>query len=134
MEHQGGAKLLNYGRLLRCTFVLRCRELVDPATPLAEQAEALAMLLDAEGPAVEDADFTRLREVAVTLAAPREWARRVGAAGVGLTIAGHNLALWTPYGGLDPEVDANPRFPVRAWEFASQPLPRTVTTRLEVTF
>ncbi|HYJ78344.1 MAG TPA: TonB-dependent receptor plug domain-containing protein, partial [Longimicrobiaceae bacterium] len=134
VEHQGGAKLMNLARLVRCGVILRCRELVDPATPLAEQAEAVALLLDADGPAVESADFTRLREVAVTIAAPRAWASRLGAAGVELTIAGRNLATWTPYGGLDPEVDTNPRFLLRAWEYASQPLPRTVTTRLEVAF
>jgi hypothetical protein len=83
---------------------------------------------------VEEADFVKLREVAVTLSAPAAWSRVIGAAGVDLTVAGRNLLTWTPYSGIDPEVNSFSRSSFEVGDFASQPLPRTVTTRVEVRF
>ncbi|HEX8691064.1 MAG TPA: TonB-dependent receptor [Longimicrobium sp.] len=135
LEHQGGARLWNAARQLRCASLLTCREAVEASAPLEDQAAVVAGLLGVNGPFVEDADFVKLREVALTLSAPPAWTRRIGAAGVELTVAGRNLATWTPYSGLDPEVNAYVfAAPTAVVDLGSPPLPRTVTTRVEVRF
>jgi hypothetical protein len=52
---------------------------------------------------MRNASFWRLREVSATFTGPADWARRVNASAVSLTVAGRNLHTWTTYPGLDPE-------------------------------
>lgn len=54
---------------------------------------------------IEDADFVRLREVGLTYNLSRDLAQRVGASSLAINLSGRNLALWTKYGGTDPEVN-----------------------------
>jgi len=58
---------------------------------------------------VQKADFLRLREVSATLTVPASWAAYIRAQGATITVAGQNLALWTKYGGVDPEVISSTR-------------------------
>lgn len=53
---------------------------------------------------IQDGSFLRLREVAATLDLPRTWVARVGASAASVTLAGRNVALWSRYGGVDPEI------------------------------
>ena len=55
------------------------------------------------GPYIEDASFTRLREVSATIDLPAALTRNMRVTGASLTIAGRNLGLWTDFRG-DPEV------------------------------
>ncbi len=55
------------------------------------------------GPYIEDASFTRIRELSATIDLPVQLARSVRASAASLTIAGRNLRLWTKFRG-DPEV------------------------------
>ena len=55
------------------------------------------------GPYIEDASFTRLREVSATIDLPVALVRNMRVTGASLTIAGRNLGLWTDFRG-DPEV------------------------------
>ncbi len=59
-------------------------------------------------PYVQDASFTRLREVSLTVSLARRLVSRMGASSGEITLAGRNLALWTKYEGADPEVQRNP--------------------------
>jgi len=61
---------------------------------------------DVVGDYVQDGTFLRVRELAATLELPRVWAARIGASVASLTLAGRNVALWSRYGGIDPEVPA----------------------------
>jgi TonB-linked SusC/RagA family outer membrane protein len=54
---------------------------------------------------LEKADFTKLRDLSLTILVPDRWAARAGAQSANIVLAGHNLALWTDYSGLDPEVN-----------------------------
>jgi TonB-dependent starch-binding outer membrane protein SusC len=36
---------------------------------------------------------------------PSDWVRRFGASSATFTVAGRNLALWSDYSGMDPEVN-----------------------------
>lgn len=132
LEHQGGASRLNGTEELRCGFYSVCRGAVDPSAPLGEQARAAGIGLGVS--AVEEATFTRLREATVTVAIPERWARRFGGRGVELTVAGRNLLAPTGYSGLDPETSGQGSSPFRFEEYFTQPLARTVTTRLDLAF
>ena len=85
-------------------------------------------------PWIEDADFARLRSVAARFELPGSWAGRLGATGGSFTIVGENLALFTKYTGLDPEVNfAGGSESARA-EFFTLPLAKRVVARLSITF
>jgi TonB-linked SusC/RagA family outer membrane protein len=92
---------------------------------------------------VEKADFWKLRTVAVTYELPASFVSRF-ASRASVTLAGSNLALWTDYDGLDPEVED---FQDRAEggiydgatdygrrEYYNLPSPRTYLLSFRVTF
>jgi hypothetical protein len=83
---------------------------------------------------VEDGTFTKLREVAATVTAPRSWANRVRADAVTFTFAGRNLATWTDYKGFDPEVNSTPGSNFGTSDFLTQPPLRIWTARLSLAF
>jgi TonB-dependent SusC/RagA subfamily outer membrane receptor len=49
----------------------------------------------------QDASFLKLREVSTTYSVPERW--RMGLSSASFTLAGRELATWTPFRGLDPE-------------------------------
>jgi hypothetical protein len=53
---------------------------------------------------IQESGFTRLREVSVEYVLPDAWLARVGAASGSISLGGRNLATWTDYPGLDPEI------------------------------
>ena len=54
----------------------------------------------------ENGKFLRFREVSLTYNVPAHWAQqKLGVRYLSLTAAGRNLALWTPYTGIDPEIN-----------------------------
>ena len=53
----------------------------------------------------ENGKFLRFRELSLTYNVPSRWAERLGLRYLSLTGAGRNLALWTPYTGIDPEIN-----------------------------
>ena len=79
----------------------------------------------------EKADFLRWREVGITYTAPASFAQKLGFSNLAFNLTGRNVALFTGYSGIDPEMNAvstrgsdlNSRFldSVDAW---SLPLPR----------
>lgn len=136
LDHRGGHVHANHTEWLRCRNVGVCRGLHDPAASHFEQARALAAT---EHPAatlagyVENAAFWALREVSVEFTVPRDLVRRAGLSDATLTLAGRNLATWSGYGGIDPEVSwAAGSF--AAVERFTMPVPRSWTARLAVAF
>jgi hypothetical protein len=103
LDYRGGFVVANYTGQIRCMQGY-CRSVWDPDSPLREQARAVAP--SGAGQWYEDGDFLKLREAGVTLFAPAEWAARVGADRLSLTVTGRNLATWTHYTGTDPEVNS----------------------------
>jgi TonB-linked SusC/RagA family outer membrane protein len=73
VDHKGGHQLFNYTHANRCSVsVSNCAELYDPKTPLATQAALVALRQYGTAAGfVENADFTKLREVSVTLGVPQ---------------------------------------------------------------
>ena len=85
-------------------------------------------------PWIEDADFARLRSVSARFELPQRWLARMGASRGSFTLVGQNLALFTSYTGLDPEVSfAGGSQSLRA-EFFTLPLAKRVTGQLSFSF
>ncbi|HET7274577.1 MAG TPA: TonB-dependent receptor, partial [Longimicrobiaceae bacterium] len=87
----------------RCQIFLTCLANVYPedADPkLLAQLQTSGTLRDF---AIQDASFTRLREVSLTYDVPTDLAGRMGARALSVNVAARNIHIWTDYGGLDPE-------------------------------
>jgi hypothetical protein len=51
----------------------------------------------------ERGDFVRFRELGITYTAPSWLATKVGVENLSFNLTGRNIALWSPYSGIDPE-------------------------------
>jgi TonB-linked SusC/RagA family outer membrane protein len=90
---------------------------------------------------IEDADFVRWRELALTYTMPGTMAGRFGAKSLALNLTARNLAIWTKYSGTDPETNLLGRqtsgglndlaMGIDAFGF---PLPRRFTASVRVGF
>jgi TonB-linked SusC/RagA family outer membrane protein len=135
LDHKGGFYNYNATEDFRCGTFTNCAALYVPGTPLRKQAAALADLIDGTVAGyIEKADFVKLREVAVTLMAPAEWARRARTRELSLTFSGRNLHTWTRYSGFDPEVLSSTTGNFSQSDFLTQPPVRYFTVRLNANF
>jgi hypothetical protein len=117
----------------RCNFG-NCQAAYDKNASFADQAANLGQLMNTDAGYVEDGTFTKLREVAATVTAPRSWANRLLTESVTLTLAARNLATWTDYKGFDPEVNSQPGSNFGTSDFLTQPPLRIMTARLAIGF
>ncbi|HEX7118091.1 MAG TPA: SusC/RagA family TonB-linked outer membrane protein [Longimicrobiales bacterium] len=134
-DYRGGFELIDFTGGWRCALSLSCADAYDANAPLEKQA-AIAALAEYGTWAgfVEDADFVKFRELSVTLNVPQEFARRIGSDGLSLTLAGRNLATWTGYSGLDPEVSFQGQANFTSGEFFTLPPTRAFTLRVDANF
>ena len=134
LDYRAGHHLYNLTGDFRCRSNL-CPEMTDPATPLQQQADAVAAVFLGQPFAyIEKADFVKLREVALTFFAPTAWAARFGGTSLSLTLAGRNLFTWTDYSGFDPEVNQNAQVNFTTSDFLTSPPIQLFTARLNLTF
>ena len=134
LDYRGGFLQENATEEFRCA-IGTCRGVVDPDAPLEEQARGFAAALGMTNAGmIEKADFVKLREVSLTASAPSSLAQRFGVTRLALTLAGRNLATWTDYTGLDPEVNSAGQDNFNQFDFLSQPQVRYYTARIDVTF
>ncbi len=133
-DHRGGFQLFNDTRFFRCSVQQNCRDIHDPTAPLRDQANARAALQGSIAGYVEDASFTKLRELSFTLLAPRGWAAALRASAINLTVSGRNLKTWTDYSGSDPEVNTFGTESYLTVDFLTQPPVRYWTTRLTFSY
>jgi TonB-linked SusC/RagA family outer membrane protein len=133
-EHQGGHTLWAGNEEWQCVFLV-CRALNDPSTPLDRQARGIGTFAYFTWWGyLEDASFTKLRELSLTILAPERLARRWGLDGLSLTLSGRNLKTWTGFTGLDPEANFAGQNNFTTAEFQSQPPVRHWTARVNVNF
>ncbi len=85
-------------------------------------------------PWIEDADFARLRSLSARIEIPASVLRILRADRGSFTVVGENLALFTGYSGLDPEVNYVGGGQRRRAEFLTLPLARRVLSRVTLTF
>src|SRR5207253_5080780 len=104
-DHKGKYKLFNNTRRFRCSFG-NCKEAYVKTTPLADQAANIGIFLGTDAGYIEDATFTKLRELAFSLKAPDSWVRAFGGHNMLLTVAGRNLHTLTKVTGFDPVINS----------------------------
>jgi TonB-linked SusC/RagA family outer membrane protein len=136
IDHRGGQKLYNLTGYYRNAVFLNGAQVQTPnASNLAQQAAAYAAANEGVFTGFfEDASFTKLREVAVSLTMPQSVAARLGAGAATLTLAGRNLHTWTKYSGIDPELNAGAQSNFTAADFLTTPQVRYLTARLALSF
>lgn len=132
LDYRHGNRAVDLTGSFRCSIV-HCRETQDPTAPLDLQAAAVASRLSNFSPTgfISDASFMRLREIAIRWTLPRAGSRYLGT-DADLTVAGRNLATWTNYRGLDPEISYQPPDILPRQEFLTMPIPREVIVRLDL--
>ena len=132
-DHKGKYKLFNNTRRFRCSFG-NCQEAYDPKAPLADQAASIGISLGTDAGYIEDATFTKLRELAFSMKAPDSWVSAFGGHNMELTVAGRNLHTWTKYTGFDPEINSTPGANFGTSDFLTLPPTRNWTVRLTTNF
>jgi len=135
LDGRYGNKQLNFTEEFRCLPPRNnCRALNDKTASLADQAAAAANIKNTSAGYVEDGGFTKLRELSVAYSAPDAWARKFGATALTISIAGRNLATWTSYKGVDPELNEAGQNNFTTADFLTQAPVRYFIGRVTVTF
>lgn len=136
LDYRAGQTLFNQTANFRCQ-VARCRGRMDPSASLASQADALAA---AQLPLsyFEDADYLKLRELAVAYDLPAGIVSGFGARGATIVVGARNLVTWTRYSGPDPEAGSYGRHaygsPTIVGDFATVPVPASWLLRVRVLY
>lgn len=134
LDGRFGNKLDNSTEAFRCGFGI-CRGRRDPSASLSDQAAAVAnVFYGLETGFYQDGGFVKLREVSLTYAAPASLASRIGASSLSFTVTGRNLATWTKYKGVDPELNDAGQSNFNTADFLTQPPVRYFIARVNVTF
>ncbi len=117
VDYRGGFRLSNTASVFEVAEAPQSdRASNDRTAPLWQQARDIAEQAIfannfANGPPpagfYEDATYVRFRELSLTYALPRRVIRALRVQHVSLTGAVRNLALWTRYTGVDPEVTSS---------------------------
>jgi hypothetical protein len=129
--------MLKFNNTLRhqCQGGNSCRGRMDPTAPLALQAANIAATPNGIFTGMfEDGSFTRFREVAVSYQLPQGWAKGLRAQRMNVILTGRNLAVWTPFTGLDPETTQSNTDTRGNEEFFSTPPMRQWTVRLNLNY
>jgi TonB-linked SusC/RagA family outer membrane protein len=102
IDFKGGYKKLDGNRRVRCHIFIECRENFFPK----EFSPAIVGAITSRNyvsDLINDASYTKLREISISYNLPGSFASRLGAARASVSIAGRNLHTWTNYQGLEPE-------------------------------
>lgn len=137
VDFKSGHHVLNTTSRFRCTSRVNAEERVSRDAPLDLQARCAAALKPGAQATqfgyIEDASYTRLREIALTWRVPEGLTARVpGLRNSSVTVAGRNLALWSDYTGVDPETTSS--VGETQDEFQTTPPLRTFTVRFNLGF
>lgn len=111
LVYRGGWLQTNFSELNKCN-IGGCRARNDPDASLREQAAYIAFTKPGLTYAgyQEDGTFTRWSEASVSYNVHDHFLRAIGIGvrDATITVSARNLAIWTGYSGLDPEVTQNP--------------------------
>jgi TonB-dependent Receptor Plug Domain len=129
LDYRSGDVMDNRTTAERCFS--ECQALYDPSTSLRDQAEAI-LAPGSTRTVVQDASYTKLREISLRIQTPASWARALGGSRLSVSLAGRNVATWTDYSGLDPETTSLPWIPLANEDDAAAPLPRRFLLRIDL--
>jgi TonB-linked SusC/RagA family outer membrane protein len=82
---------------------------------------------------IQPADFLKLRDVSFSYDLPVAWAKRYMER-ASVSVSGHNLKVWTKYGGADPEVNFNGVSTFNRNDSWTVPMTRRYSASLTVNF
>jgi TonB-linked SusC/RagA family outer membrane protein len=134
VDFKTGFKKFDNNLRARCQVFRLCLENVEPEKydpRVLAQMQTGGTLVDF---VINDADFVRLREVALSVDLPEMWVRRAGGRSASINVAMRNLHTWTDYTGLDPEVMFLGGSIAFQFEQDQIPHPRQFVTTLNVNF
>ena len=102
VDFKRGYSKLDGNRRVRCHLFNLCRENYFPKefSPVTVGTITSGAYL---GDLVNDASYTKLREISLNYNLPAPFASRFGASRAAINLAGRNLHTWTNYSGLEPE-------------------------------
>ena len=158
LDYQGGHYLFNYKEYHRCALVSdgpNCARLNQPGLAGTARLDTLRAVYGISGTPtivtspmtqtqyVEKADYVKLRDLSLTYNLPVSIARRARMSSASIVLSGRNLALWSGYSGLDPEVNGYSNNQLRGSGNAAQfvrvdayswPMIRRYTFQLNATY
>jgi len=118
LDHQGGHKVFNLQERNRCQVANdNCARVMDLAMRIPQgtastdsiKFKELQVYRSATGISpewIQNGSFWKLREVSLSLDAPQRYAAKARAQSMSIVLSGRNLAVWSPYEGVDPEVNS----------------------------
>jgi TonB-linked SusC/RagA family outer membrane protein len=132
LDYKGGHYLYNYKEFARCNVIsqLNCERINNPANANHPDRP----LWQTQANYIERADFVKLRDLSLTYLVPSTWARQLRTNEASITLAGHNLALWTDYTGMDPEVNGYGNRSFARADVYPVPMLRRVSMSLNLSF
>lgn len=135
-DYRGGYSKLDGNQRVRCNLFALCEinyfpERFDPV--LVAEAQGGTAFTDQ---LIQDASFTRFRELSATYTLPISVARAMRASRASITVAGRNLGLWTNFPGIEPEASFNSggRGGFGQWEQNVLPQLRQFVTTVNLNF
>ena len=156
LDRKSGHKVRNFTDFFRETQLVRSDNRLDPdKLPLEERlcrfgnpnagspafvTEGLVSpsvsktVNDVQECYIQDASFWRLRELSATYTLASSLAGRLGMKAASITLAGQNLAIWTPYEGFDPEVVSAAAAQFNRDDFLTVPPSRRFVIRVQLTY
>jgi hypothetical protein len=117
-DHQGGHKVFNLQERNRCQAANdNCARVMDLAMRIPQGTASadslgwkeLQVYRSTAGISpewIENGSFWKLRELSLSLDAPERFAAKARAQSASLVLSGRNLAVWSDYSGVDPEVNS----------------------------
>lgn len=83
---------------------------------------------------VEDGSFLRLKTINLDYALPVKWTKQIGFTGLSIYLSAQNVATWTNYSGLDPQVSVSGNEVLGpGFDYSAYPPPMTFTLGLKGT-
>ncbi|MGE0439298.1 MAG: SusC/RagA family TonB-linked outer membrane protein [Gemmatimonadales bacterium] len=138
LDYRGGAYLYNLEEDFRCRSSQNCQALYDINAPMDQKARVTALRFLGSNNTnfgfIDPADYFKWRELSVTFNAPKKWAQAFTAERLSITASGRNLAMWTKYTGVDPEVNGQGESNFAQRDFLSLPPLRSFSLRLNLSF
>jgi TonB-linked SusC/RagA family outer membrane protein len=143
-DYKAGGFLFNQQERSRCQAANdNCTRVNNPRARFPQNAadsvlfKELAVYRNTSGISpewIQPSDFVKLRELSLSVDVPERLVAKAGASSARLTISGRNLAVWSDYEGVDPEVNSyGGRTFVRVYAYAA-PMMRRITAAITLGF
>jgi len=83
---------------------------------------------------VEDGSFIRFKTAALSYSIPSSWIKRCYLSNLSLNVSAQNLAIWTKYTGMDPEVSTRNNVLTPGYDYSSYPKSPTIVLGIKGSF